>query len=209
VELRHTKFFLGIADGACANIGSKCTTSSRIAVSIGTSAATRICIQHDATNKNPSPTKKAMNDDSPLLNASSSLADFSFFLIPECRGLFCYRIDRRHVLVGGALTDGGSVVEWATRLLNLDKDTVSFQKCLDEVRVLITTEYQQQPRGEEGACQNQRNLLMVPFLSGERSNGCRFWFDPRNDSSIFFKSSLRFILDLLLLVIDIDSDWRL
>jgi len=214
VELRQTKFFLGIADGACANIGSKCTTSLRIAVTIGTSAAARICIQHDATNIQPSPAKKAMSDDSALLDASS-LADLSFFQIPECRGLFCYRIDRRHVLVGGALTDGGSVVEWATRLLNLGKDEVSFQKCLDDVRDLITAEYQQQQRDED-TCQNQRNLLMVPFLSGERSTGFRdgatgavFGLTRETTPAIFFKSCLegvslrlKAILDLLLLVID-------
>ena len=199
---------------ACANIGSKCTTSLRIAVTIGTSAAARICIQHDATNIQPSPAKKEMSDDSALLDASS-LADLSFFQIPECSGLFCYRIDRRHVLVGGALTDGGSVVEWATRLLNLGKDEVSFQKCLDDVRDLITAEYQQQQRDED-TCQNQRNLLMVPFLSGERSTGFRdgatgavFGLTRETTPAIFFKSCLegvslrlKAILDLLLLVID-------
>ena len=35
------RFMLGCGDGACANIGSKCTDVDRIAVTIGTSAAAR------------------------------------------------------------------------------------------------------------------------------------------------------------------------
>lgn len=27
-------------------------------------------------------------------------------------GLWCYRIDRHRLLLGGALTDGGSVIKW-------------------------------------------------------------------------------------------------
>ncbi|OEU22851.1 actin-like ATPase domain-containing protein [Fragilariopsis cylindrus CCMP1102] len=193
VELRETKFFLGIGDGACANIGSKCTTSSRIAVTIGTSAAAR--------------------------TSSTSLSNNStFFQIPECRGLFCYRIDRRHVLVGGALTDGGSVVEWASRFLNLDRDKASFDKCLDETRDLIAAEQQLllQQQGENDRPWKDKDLRMVPFLSGERSTGFRdgatgavFGLTRETTPAIFFKSCLegvslrlKAILDLLLLVID-------
>jgi gluconokinase len=202
-ELRETKFFLGIGDGACANIGSKCTTSSRIAVTIGTSAAARTVIRHDATTLHPSTT---------LSNNST------FFHIPECRGLFCYRIDRRHVLVGGALTDGGSVVEWASRFLNLDKDKASFDKCLDETRDLIAAEQQLllQQQGEEDRFRKDKDLLMVPFLSGERSTGFRdgatgavLGLTRETTPATFFKSCLegvslrlKAIIDLLLFVID-------
>jgi len=230
VELRETKFFLGIGDGACANIGSKCTTSSRIAVTIGTSAAARTCIRHDATTLHSSPTIAATsivtstptattNDGFSGSLASTSLSNNStFFQIPECRGLFCYRIDRRHVLVGGALTDGGSVVEWASRFLNLDRDKASFDKCLDETRDLIAAEQQLllQQQGEKDRPRKDKALRMVPFLSGERSTGFRdgatgavFGLTRETTPAIFFKSCLegvslrlKAILDLLLLVID-------
>jgi len=43
-ELASSKLFLGIGDGACANVGSRCYDSTRMAVTIGTSAACRIII---------------------------------------------------------------------------------------------------------------------------------------------------------------------
>ena len=186
-ELCDTKFFLGIGDGACANVGSKCTNSSRIAVTIGTSAAARTCLRYEALSSSPS--------------------DW-FFRIPECRGLFCYRIDRNHVLVGGALTDGGSIVEWASRFLNLDKDKTAFQKCLDQTQGLVAAEYQQQEH-------QHRDLIMAPFLSGERSTGFRdgaagavFGLTRETTPAHFFKSCLegvslrlKAVLDLLLVVV--------
>jgi gluconokinase len=83
-ELRTAQLFLGIGDGACANIGSKCLTGSRIAVTIGTSAAAWVCLRSGLSS--------------------------SIITVPN--GLFCYRVDKSHILVGGgALTDGGSVIE--------------------------------------------------------------------------------------------------
>ena len=43
-ELQGARFFYGLGDGACANIGSGCRDASHVAVTIGTSAATRIVI---------------------------------------------------------------------------------------------------------------------------------------------------------------------
>ena len=146
-ELRNAKFFLGIGDGACANVGSKCTTSSRIAVTIGTSAAVRMCLPHPG------------GPDSPPLP----------FSVPKNKGLFCYRIDRNHVLVGGALTDGGSVVEWTRRFLNLETDESAFAHCLEETRKLVEAECQTGSREPN----SHRELIMAPFLSGERSTGFR------------------------------------
>ncbi|KAL7448183.1 hypothetical protein ACHAWC_000424 [Mediolabrus comicus] len=114
-ELRQCRFFLGIGDGAAANIGSKCGTRSpcnnekrRIAVTIGTSAAARLCLPHES--------------DSNSSNQSDILVPF---------GLFCYRVDRSNILLGGALTDGGSVIEWACSLLNLQSPE-SFERCLEK-----------------------------------------------------------------------------
>lgn len=139
-ELRNARLFLGIGDGACANVGSKCCTVNRIACTVGTSAAARVCLRLPIV----------LNDDERHISVKP--------------GLFCYRIDRFHVLVGGALTDGGSVVEWASTLLNLPMSSEAFQKCLDEVRYLAKTDYEKE---------NLIRLTVAPFLSGERSTGFR------------------------------------
>lgn len=134
-QLRDARLFLGTGDGACANIGSKCSTPHRIACTVGTSAATRVCL----------PLKKGV----------------SMTVQP---GLFCYRIDSKRVLVGGALTDGGSVMEWLIQLLNLKSATSpEFQACLSEAETLVreSTEYRHD------------SVVVVPFLSGERSTGFR------------------------------------
>lgn len=138
-ELRNTRFFLGLGDGACANVGSKCTLPSRIACTIGTSAATRICL--------------------PLSIHSNT----SFTL---GTGLFCYRVDKFTVLIGGALTDGGSVVEWIIKLLRLS--TIEFEECLLEVKTVLELGY---IRATDAT--RRESLSIVPFFSGERSTGFR------------------------------------
>lgn len=137
-ELRNAKLFLGVGDGACANIGSKCTDPSRIACTVGTSAAARIVV--------PLPIK-------------SSATNIHFE-----PGLFCYRIDKQHILMGGALTDGGSVVEWICQLLNL-KSEEDFQDVLTEAGELLEDDI--------ATSTAKANLTFVPFLSGERSTGFR------------------------------------
>jgi gluconokinase len=137
-ELQKTcRLFLGLGDGACANIGSKCSTPKRIAVTVGTSAAARVCLP---------------------LPCSTDECDDNSFSVPK--GLFCYRVDKSHVLMGGALTDGGSVVEWACNLMNLNTDE-AFQRCMEEVQDLTKEDI------------DAPSLTVVPFLSGERSTGYR------------------------------------
>jgi gluconokinase len=138
-ELRDCPIFLGLGDGACANIGSKCSTASRIAVTIGTSAAARVCLRQ-------------------------GIGSSSNFQIPN--GLWCYRVDKSHVLVGGALTDGGSLVEWALQLLNLSTEK-AFSECLEKVQALVDADH------AEPSPHNASSLITIPFLSGERSTGYR------------------------------------
>jgi gluconokinase len=135
----HCSLFLGIGDGACANVGSKCTAPRRIAVTIGTSAAARLCL---ALPVSPSPITDA-------------------FVVPH--GLFCYRLDRNHVVVGGALTDGGSIVDWARKMLSLTDDA-QFQDCLNGAALLYNKDYQSVVDGDSSSAP-----VVVPFLSGERS----------------------------------------
>ena len=150
------RLFLGIGDGACANAGSKCTTLDRIAISVGTSAAVRIIlrlpINYMAWGGGAASFVESKGHPTPS--------------IPIPRGLFCYRIDAHHVLLGGALTDGGSVVEWVRSIFQLEDDTVFYEE-MKRVEQLYCK--QQQEQGEA----TMHHLSAIPFLSGERSTGFR------------------------------------
>ena len=68
--------------------------------------------------------------------------------IPE--GLWCYRLDRAHVVLGGALSNGGNVYAWMRNTLKLPPT--------EEIELAITA-------GEP----DSHRLTMLPFLAGERS----------------------------------------
>ena len=164
--------FLGIGDGAAANVGSKCGGSGggqheregrqmqqrRIAVTIGTSAAARVCL--------------------PLSHLSTPSSSSDQVLIPP--GLFCYRVHRDTILLGGALTDGGCVVEWARSLLNL-KSPESFDACMAQVTDIYEKRCCKRKRCDNDDVvdddatnlSNGHQVAMIPFLSGERSTGYR------------------------------------
>ena len=142
-ETLNARLFLGVGDGACANIGSKCTTPTRIACTVGTSAAARVCL--------PCHLPVASND-----------------MVIE-PGLFCYRVDRSHLLVGGALTDGGSVIEWIKQILNLNSDD-AFENCMKLVNDLTEEDALTSANKDDG---DGTTPITVPFLSGERSVGFR------------------------------------
>ena len=65
--------------------------------------------------------------------------------------LWSYRVNQRHVVVGGALSDGGGLVQWLTESLKLDRDVLQ-----SEVAAL----------GPDA-----HGLTVLPFWSGERSTG--------------------------------------
>ena len=67
-------------------------------------------------------------------------------------GLFCYRVDRRRVLLGGALSNGGSVHAWLLRTLFLGSPEA------------VEQELAAVPPDAHG-------LTVLPFLVGERSTG--------------------------------------
>ena len=67
-------------------------------------------------------------------------------------GLWCYRADRRRLVLGGALNDGGNLVEWCRNTLRLGPP--------EEVE------------REVGAmAPDAHGLTFLPFLAGERSPG--------------------------------------
>ena len=69
-------------------------------------------------------------------------------------GLFCYRLDRKRFVLGGAFSNGGEVFAWCKRTLRLPSD--------EELEAQLAA----MPAGEHG-------LTLVPLLAGERSPNWR------------------------------------
>lgn len=69
------------------------------------------------------------------------------------RGLFCYRVDRKTIVIGGALSDGGG-------LYRSLKDNLKLNKTDREIENEIAK------RGPDA-----HGLTLLPFFSGERSTG--------------------------------------
>ncbi|CAM9269041.1 unnamed protein product [Chrysoparadoxa australica] len=143
-ELKDAKFFLGVGDGACATIGSCSPASTDVAVTCGTSAAARVIVQAEPSTGGTGGAGGG--------SACGTLAEGGHALPLVLRGLWCYRIDRRRLLVGGALTDGGSVYSWANKLCGSSSSSSSGGVPVDEMP------------GSHG-------LTVLPFFSGERSPG--------------------------------------
>lgn len=68
-------------------------------------------------------------------------------------GLWCYRIDRKRLILGGALSDGGGLYFWLKKNLRLKEN--------DDI-----TEKEIAKRAPDG-----HGLTFLPFLAGERSTG--------------------------------------
>ncbi len=117
--LRDVPWFPAVGDGAAANIGSGCTGPSRLALTVGTTAAMRVVLPE----------------------------------VPNVPfGLWCYRVDKRRALLGGATSEGGNVYAWARRALNLGSP--------EAIEAAIAA---LPPDGH--------GLTVLPFLAGERSPG--------------------------------------
>jgi gluconokinase len=79
-----------VGDGAAANVGSGCIDPSRIAVTIGSTAAMRVVASIE-------------NRKSKIVNPA----------------LWSYRVDHDHDLIGGATTEGGNAMAWARSVLRV------------------------------------------------------------------------------------------
>ncbi|MGH2447121.1 MAG: gluconokinase, partial [Chloroflexota bacterium] len=118
--LNRVPWFPAIGDGAAANLGSNCTTSSTWAVSMGTSSAIRVVV----------PPEQGVLE----------------------QGLWLYAVDKRHALLGGALSEGGNLLAWLTNTLQLPS-----------LRELDTQLASMKPAAH--------GLTILPQLAGERSPG--------------------------------------
>lgn len=67
--------------------------------------------------------------------------------------LWSYRVDRRRVIVGGALSDGGALFGWMRQSLALRGDAESIERQLEEIEP------------------DSHRLTVLPFWAGERSTG--------------------------------------
>ncbi|BCX02839.1 MAG: sugar kinase [Candidatus Roseilinea sp.] len=83
-----------VGDGAAANVGSGCVDSSRIAVTIGSTAAMRVVRRCETGEP---------------------------YRLPPA--LWAYRVDHARELIGGATTEGGNIFAWAKRVLRLPDET--------------------------------------------------------------------------------------
>ena len=90
-QLSDVPFYLAVGDGAAVNIGSGCTDRRNIALTVGTTAAMRLVVDH--LDNEPPP------------------------VVPK--GLWGYILRGDRTLLGGAFSEGGNVVEWALNSLNL------------------------------------------------------------------------------------------
>ena len=87
--------------------------------------------------------------------------------IPD--GLWCYRIDRKRIIIGGALSDGGGLYRWLRDNFRLKEED---DKTETEIEKRIPDEH---------------GLTFLPFLAGERINGLSrkrtrrdSWFEIRD-----------------------------
>ena len=124
--LRGVPWFPAAGDGACSSVGSGCVSPDRVALMAGTSGAVRV--MRDVMDEGENGT------------------------VPE--GLWRYRWDRRRFLVGGALSNGGSLFAWMRETLLLP-EAGALEEALAQVA----------PDGH--------GLTVLPFLAGERCPGWR------------------------------------
>lgn len=123
-ELAEARFCLAVGDGAAANIGSGGVDSAHLALTIGTSGALRAIV--------PQPPGEAPP------------------VVPD--GLWAYPVDHKRWLVGGSLTDGGSLFVWLLQTLRYTDPSA-----------LLADAAALPPAGH--------GLTILPFLRSERSPG--------------------------------------
>lgn len=123
-DLADAAWFPAIGDGAAANVGAGCVGADRISLTIGTSGAMRVIIRDQTDHE-----------------------EVTRALSPK---LWQYRLDRRHRVAGGALSNGGNVTLWFAKLIH----NADFGALADAAAKLAP---------------DSHGLTVLPFLAGERS----------------------------------------
>ncbi|MBK9712441.1 MAG: gluconokinase [Kouleothrix sp.] len=144
--LRAVPWFPAVGDGAAANVGSGCSSPSRMALTIGTTGAMRVVIPAAGRGK-----ERRSAGDQEIDSGEGSLSPRPL-VSPERvpAGLWCYRVDRQHALLGGATSEGGNVYAWLRQTLRLG-DAAEVEAAL-------------------AACPpDGHGLTVLPFVAGERS----------------------------------------
>jgi len=118
-----------VGDGAAANIGSGCVDPAHIAVTIGTTAAMRV-VRGRAIN---APGGRGAKRSEPSLES-----------------LWRYRVDHGHDLIGGATSEGGNVIAWARKVLQIASD--------DALEAQVAS-----------VAPDAHGLTVLPMFAGERS----------------------------------------
>jgi gluconokinase len=131
--LREARWYPALGDGACANVGCNAIGSTRMALTVGTSAAMRMILPRERGAQ---------------------------WEVPH--GLWAYRLDAEHAVLGGALSNGGNFLRWLRETTNSPLNG----EAMAEAASL--------PAAASG-------VTMLPFLAGERSPS---WHD--NATAVFF-----------------------
>lgn len=173
------RLWRGLGDGAAASFG--CAGAGQhgpITCTIGTSAAVRAFMPRAAYLD-----RTCAAVDAACL-AAPRPHDTDVCTCPACgkvrlswTGLWAYCIDDTRVLVGGALTDGGSLI--STLSTQFKQDCTQ----LDKTYVNLATACGAAAGGDAASAASHApcSLLCMPFLSGERATG---WHDAATGAFI-------------------------
>jgi gluconokinase len=142
-EAADSPIFPAVGDGAAACLGSGCYNPSRISITVGTCCAVRVVL--------PLP-RESFHDDTIVGGAGIQYPSAP----PE--GLFCYRINKNKVVIGGALTDGGALFQWLERLIGLE----AMGKARKDLEVVYDA---------QDIVTLESFPISLPFFSGERATG--------------------------------------
>ncbi len=147
--LCDVSWFPAIGDGAAANIGSGCTGPDRIALTVGTTGALRVVLDSPKAQET---SRQGEREPGEVKVTPSPLHPFTPSPPEVPAGLWCYRVDRRRALLGGATSEGGNVYGWMLDTLKLGAPD-AIERALAKLP----------PDGH--------GLTVLPFLAGERSPG--------------------------------------
>ncbi len=126
-SLGKAPWFPPLGDGACSNVGAAGLAPRRFVLTVGTSSAIRTIVADACT--------------------AGTQADGGQSPDPA---LWRYRVDTERTLIGGALSEGGNLVAWLLRVLQIGS--------IDEAEREITA------RPPDAG-----HLTILPFVAGQRS----------------------------------------